>query len=246
MLRKKPARLLSLFTFPAAGALLTGCDRADQPTEPSPDGDRVAAANHVSVTLDSETRGQLAGVRKATAPFQDVGAAMDAGYAQFSPHVPQMGIHYLTDDAIAPDQTSALDSDLDRSEPEILVYVDDAERSDQRRLVAAEYAVPKQGVTPPPEAVDLFSGADAGDWHVHPSAHELGLPMGWTVHGECHYEGGLGISLAEDPGAAFLQLTPNGPIGSWDGPLVEPADCPPALMGSDLLIAHGKWWTLHA
>lgn len=192
----------------------------------------------------------LAELRRATARYQDIRAAQEDGYRQFSLHVPKMGLHYLHESAIASDMTSALDRSLDRSDPEVLVYVDDAPRSGQRRLVAAEYAIPvEEGEdTPPAEALDLFAAAGADEWHVHPSRHALGLGDGWTVHAECHYQGGMGVFLAENPDGDFVRLTPIGPAGTWGGS-IEPAACPESLGGGDLpplLIVHGKWWTLHA
>lgn len=251
-----PSKFPAFVTLPAvllAGlALTTGCDAPDRATGPeaAPDG----PAPDARASMHAATRMELAGVREATAPYQDVAAAEADGYAQFSPHVPGMGIHYLTSGAFDDNGNSTLDGTLDRSDPEILVYVDDAPESPERRLVAVEYAIPKQGGNPPQNAVDLFSGADAGDWHVHPSSHELPLPNSWTVHGECHYEGGIGVFLTEDPGGSFKLWIPapppasNGVVGSWSG-TVEPDQCPTSLGGDPLpplLVAHGKWWTLHA
>lgn len=212
------------------------------------DGDRIRANRHGQG--QGQANHELARVRHATAPYNDLRKATADGYVQFSPHVPGMGIHYLHPSAIGSEGESTLDDMLDPLSPEILVYVDQAPRSHQRRLVAVEYAVPKEGDTPPDNAVELFSGADAGDWHVHPSAHEFGSALeGWTLHGECHYRGGIGVFLAENPTGDFVLWTPpTGAFGSWSG-TVAPDQCPEALGGSPLpplLIAHGKWWTLHA
>lgn len=239
----KPRVLLVLTALLIAGLTLVGCE---QVTPAGPD--RAARFSQQA----PDTRQQLAEVRNATAPYQNVAAAEKGGYVQFSPHVPGMGFHYLQQSAINPDGSSGLDRSLDRADPEVLVYVDDAARSTQRRLVAAEYAVPKQGSSPPSRAVDLFSGADAHDWHVHPSRHDLGLGSGWTVHAECHYEGGLGVFLAEKSDGDFVLLTPlppaDQPVGTWSG-TVRPEACPTSLGGNSLpplLIVHPKWWTLHA
>lgn len=236
----KPRVLLVLTALIVGGLALVGCERAT-PSAPE------EAARFSQQT--AETRQQLAEVRNATAAYQNLAAAREDGYLQFSLHVPGMGYHYLQESAIGPNGGSALDRSLDRTDPEILVYVDDAAESPQRRLVAAEYAVPRDGEDPPEQAVNLFDGADAHEWHVHPSAHELPLSHEWTVHGECHYEGGLGVFLAENPSGDFVLWTPpTGAFGSWSGS-VEPDQCPETIAGSPLpplLIAHGKWWTLHA
>lgn len=237
---------LSAFVLVALG--LGACDdpltRPAEKTSTAPD--LEAASNQTTAAQHRE----LAEVRRALAAYNDLRAARADGYTQFSIHVPGMGIHHLTSSAIGADGNSTLDGSLDRTDPEILVYVDDAadaaKRNPQRRLVAAEYAVPKNGPSPPSEAVNLFTGADADDWHVHPSRHEFGLPASWTLHGECHYEGGLGIFLAENSSGLLLWTPVAGNVGSWDGPPITAADCPatgPA--GTPLLIGHGKWWTLH-
>ncbi len=230
------ASLVSLLAF-------TACEQ----TAPfSTDGDQIRTSRQSR----AETNHELAQVRRATARYNDLRAATADGFVKFSPHVPGMGIHYLHESAINPDGSSALDDELDRLDPEILVYVDQASQSQEKRLVAVEYAVPKDGEAPPQNAVDLFSGADAGDWHVHPSAHEFPmLGHDWTLHGECHYQGGIGVFLAENPEGDFVLWTPpTGPVGGWSG-TVAPGECPTKLGENTLpplLIAHGKWWTLHA
>ena len=221
-------------------------------TSAHPSGEIRGQIGHAggAAAMPAGRRAELAELRRATARYQDIRAAREDGYRQFSVHVPKMGVHYLHESAIASDMTSALDRSLDRGDPEILVYVDDAPQSAQRRLVAAEYAIPvEEGeATPPAEALDLFTDAAADEWHVHPSRHALGLGEGWTVHGECHYQTGVGVFLAENPDGDFVRLTPMGPAGTWGG-TIEPAACPESLGGVDLpplLIVHGKWWTLHA
>lgn len=194
----------------------------------------------------------LDAVRITTEEYKDLNEAKADGYKLFSPFVPEMGFHYLHESAINEDGSSSLDRRLNRTKPEVLVYSDKTEGNSgqfaphNEGFAAVEYAIPKrEGETEPPQhAVALFNNADAHDWHVHPSSHELGLPHGWTVHGECHYESGAGVFLAEDPAGDFLLLTPQGQVGTWNGS-VEPSQCP-ALPGETLRIVHGKWWTLHA
>lgn len=239
----RPRLLLALTALIIGGLALVGCEQVDLTGS-----DRAARFSQQG----PESRHQLAEVREATAAYQNLVAAEKDGYVQFSLHVPGMGTHYLKKSAINPNGSSALDATLDRTDPEILVYVDDAAESPQRRLVAVEYAVPKESSSPPQNAANLFRGADASDWHVHPSGHDLGLAHDWTVHGECHYEGGLGVFLAEKPDGSFVLLTPLPPtdqaVGTWSG-TVGPEACPSSLGGNPLpplLIVHPKWWTLHA
>lgn len=199
---------------------------------------------------DSEMEQQLAEIRESTSTYQDLDAAREDGYVKFSVHIPGMGFHYLTGSAIEDDGTSALDRSLDRGDPEVLLYVEEGGDEANKRLVAVEYAVPVAAgeTSPPQQAVDLFTDADASDWHRHPSRHELGLGPDWTVHAECHYEGGPGVWLAEDPNGTFVQLTPKGQVGTWSG-TVAPDQCPEKAGDQQLpplLIVHEKWWTLHA
>lgn len=251
MTNSAPRFLTLSLTLIASGLLLSGCDAADIATDPTAasHSEEIAARSHGEAPTGPDGSNELASVRSATAQYQDVSTAVADGYAQFSPHVPNMGIHYLNDEAIGVNGMSALDRSLDPRAPEILVYVDDAPRSPQRRLVAVEYAIPKEGDAPPAQAADLFAEADAEDWHVHPSTHELPLSDEWTIHGECHYRGGIGVFLAESPDGDFVLWTPpTGPAGSWSG-TVAPDQCPESLGEQplpELLIAHGKWWTLHA
>ncbi len=231
----------------SGGMFVWGCEQPGSPAQ-SEAAQQSEAPRQSDAMLKGGASHELAQVRRATARYQDTRKAAADGYEQFSPHVPNMGTHYLTRSAIGVGGSSALDHDLDRMEPEILVYVNDASQSRQMRLVAAEYAVPKDGATPPQEAVELFSAAGASEWHVHPSVHELPLSDAWTVHGECHYEGGLGVFLVETPAGDFVLWTPpTGAFGSWSG-TVAPDQCPTSLGGDPLpplLIGHGKWWTLH-
>lgn len=230
MLRTTSRMFSALLGFFVISSVVVACDEDDGPTGPTPEE-------------------EIEMVRSAVEPYEDLATARDAGYVQFSVHVPGMGVHYLHDSAINSDATSALDGSLDREEPEVLVYVNGESGSSEADLVAVEYAIPQEGESPPAEAVDLFAEADAEDWHVHPSVHELPLPDTWTIHGECHYQGGIGVFLAENPDGEFVFWTPpTGALGSWNG-TVEPAQCPETLGEQQLpplLLAHGKWWTLHA
>lgn len=201
-------------------------------------------------TDEAETNQQLVEAREATASYQALDKAKDDGYVKFSLPVPGMGIHYLHESAISSDATLAMDRSLDRTDPEILVYQPEGQQESNARLVSVEYAVPvADGETsPPPQAVGLFDEADAEDWHPHPSRHELRLGDGWTIHAECHYEGGPGVWMGERPDGEFVLLTPEGQVGTWNGSVV-PDQCPTEIDGEPLpplLIVHEKLWTLHA
>ena len=105
----------------------------------------VVAAPSVQASNGTD-ESALAGVRHATAPFHDLGAAVAAGYnpllACFDlPGVGGMGQHYVN--------TSLLDATVVPNQPEALVYEVDGDRL---QLVAVEYIIPWQAwtsVTPP-------------------------------------------------------------------------------------------------
>jgi hypothetical protein len=75
-------------------------------------------------------------VRQATQPFQDVNAAIAAGYSSAGscvsgPEVGAMGVHFANPTLLG-------DGELDAAQPEILVY---EQRNGRLRLLAVEYVV---------------------------------------------------------------------------------------------------------
>lgn len=84
--------------------------------------------------------GPLSDIRRATARYQDVNRAIDAGYVQFfgcvhEPLAGSMGIHFVNGEL-------AGDTELDPAKPEALMY---EERPDGRlELVGVEYIVFKE------------------------------------------------------------------------------------------------------
>lgn len=76
------------------------------------------------------TDGTLAQARAATARFHNVERALEAGYIQASPCVPEQGYHYVN-------FALAADPDLDVSTPEVLLY--EPGRNGKLRLVGVEY-----------------------------------------------------------------------------------------------------------
>ncbi|MDX1585987.1 MAG: hypothetical protein R3222_04550 [Balneolaceae bacterium] len=245
----RSSRANLLYSLLAFLLLFTACDSSLNAPQKSVEGDEAVNQKTVGNSpVKANVNKALAKVRSANAMYQDVRKAVADGYAQFSIHVPNMGIHYVHDSAIGENGSSVLDNKLDPLNPEVLVYVEDNANSSQRRLVAAEYAIPKETEDPPANAMELFPGLGEDAWHVHPSTHGLPLSDNWTIHGECHYQGGLGVFLAENPDDKFVFWTPpTGAFGSWSG-TIDPLECPKTLGGTELpplLIAHGKWWTLH-
>ena len=124
--------------------------------------DRVAAA-HDGGECGQECRQQLAQVRAATAKYHNVQAAIEDGYAPLSPCValpsgPAMGIHYVN--------IPKVDASINVVEPEVLVYLPDAEGD--LTLVAVEYMIP---TVFSPSAPQLMGQ------HFHPGPQST-----WTLH----------------------------------------------------------------
>ncbi len=105
-------------------------------------------------------RAELAGVRAATAQFQDVDNAIDEGYELldvcFESASGGMGIHYL----------KGIDATLDPLAPEALVYEVTAHGP---KLVAVEYIVPVGLSASPPEVLgqQLHENSALGLWVLH-------------------------------------------------------------------------------
>ncbi|MFD5823646.1 hypothetical protein [Nesterenkonia xinjiangensis] len=107
---------------------------------------------------DATGQADLAQVRSATAAYHDLGTAMDAGYAQVSDCVPNMGYHYQRG-------VAATAEDLDPLNPEILVYA--PLPNGRNKLVAVEYATWD-------EEAELFGTAfDPPHPHGGPPFHTL-------------------------------------------------------------------------
>jgi len=115
-----------------------------------------AAAAHNRFTSDAEARAtsddcedgcqrDLALARAATAKYHDIEVALADGFIPVSPCIAlpngaTMGFHYL--------KPSRVDSSVDPAEPELLLYLPNAEG--KLKLVALEYFVPFDGSSPAP------------------------------------------------------------------------------------------------
>lgn len=108
---------------------------------------------------------ELDQVRTATEQYQDMNAAMTAGYAvKATEHIQGMGIHQLKPDL--------LDDRFEAERPEILLYIEQPEGVMQ--LVGVEYAVPVD-LDNPASAPEGFTG-DTDVWVIN---EEISL---WTLH----------------------------------------------------------------
>lgn len=131
---------------------------------------------------------ELAEVRSATAEYNDTQNATDAGYHPEETAVCGMGYHWPN--------PVLLDFELDKTEPEVLVYGEDDDGS--LVLGAVEYAVPKVGDEQP----DLFDNADP-EWHVLPLPPEAPFDSLWTLHAWVHSHNPEGVFHPTNPRELF-------------------------------------------
>jgi hypothetical protein len=142
----------------SAGALVTGA---------------VALAGLFAVPSAAED--QLEQIRQATTGYQDVAAAIDAGYVQFfgcvhEPLAGSMGIHFVN-------ATLAGDGVIDAATPEALMYAPAADGS--LELLGVEYVVFKEAWdaenTTPPELFGM-------PFNVVEEPNRYGLPTFYELH----------------------------------------------------------------
>ena len=117
----------------------------------------------------ADSRGTVAQVRQAIAPFRDVDAAVAAGYlpvggCESSPEG-GMGVHYLNPAHGAP-------GPVDPAKPAILLYAPDDDG--RLQLLGAEYWQPAVGQPTPTLAGEPFDGPMPG--------HGPGMPVHYDLH----------------------------------------------------------------
>ncbi|WP_340102453.1 hypothetical protein [Rhodohalobacter sp. 8-1] len=130
----------------------------------------------------------LADVRSASAQFHDVDKAEAEGYSQASEFVPGMGYHYVN--------PAFVDAEINPTEPEALVYLDNPVDEDKRRLVAVEYIIPFAIIpsdTPHSEFDNKFPGVDGDKWHKEDEIDS------WTLHAWIWYPNPDGVFHPTNP-----------------------------------------------
>ncbi len=110
-----------------------------------------------AVPLSALTQSQIAEVKRAVAPYNDIAVARRDGWRKATGHVPLMGEHWSRRDN-TPDYTSP--DQIDFSRPTNLMY---AEINGRRQLLAVAYVVRIAEGEPLPQG---FAGS-ADRWHVH-------------------------------------------------------------------------------
>jgi hypothetical protein len=128
----------------------------------------------------------LAGVRSSTASYHDVEKAEEDGYVQTSPFVPGMGYHYVN--------VNLLDEEINPNTPEALVYNDNPQHEDKRKLVAVEYIIPDPDEDMTHSDFDnKFPGVDGETWHYEEEIDS------WTLHAWIWYPNPEGIFHGTNP-----------------------------------------------
>ncbi len=113
-------------------------------------------------------------VRRATQPYQDIGAATAAGYAPFlgcvtGPQGGAMGIHYVNSSLVA-------DGRLDPQRPEALMY---EPRNGKLELVGVEYIVIASAWDAAHKSPPTLMGQV---FHYTPSPNRYGIPAFYALH----------------------------------------------------------------
>jgi len=188
-------------------ALAAGCAGAEASSPPTTtvDGYATPADGHGAHTMNQQDR---IAAMLATANYQDVGAAEEAGYESSlgtlgcfqSADKGGMGVHYINADL--------MDDKVDITKPEALVYELDA-TGKVTNLVAHEYIVPVDAWTAkqPPRLFGM-------DFHRHPT-----LPL-WVLHTWLWKDNPAG--MFEDWNPAVRQCGEAVPVFGVDLPVSSP------------------------
>jgi hypothetical protein len=135
---------------------------------------------------------QLAAVRRATAKYRNVKAAIADGFVQASgctesPGVGGMGYHYMN-------MANVADGVLDATKPELLVYVP---TEDGLKLAAAEYfqADADQNLATDSDRPSLFGIPFDGPM----PGHEPGMPIHYDLHAWVWYHNPSGVFAPWNP-----------------------------------------------
>jgi hypothetical protein len=112
--------------------------------------------------LPLEVHTMLQELKAATAKYHDINKALADGYVDINVVVPHMGHHFLN--------PAYLDAEFDHTKPEILVY--ELRPNGKYQLVAAEFAVPLNLSSVPPEGFPgsydgWVENTGAGIWALH-------------------------------------------------------------------------------
>lgn len=173
-MRYSLARSLPVLLVATGFAVLSACDRPEpaglEPTalEGGPAVLSMHGGAHGDGDLSPEVRKQLAALRRLTAPFHRIDAAMAAGWdtpvtgCLSHPTEGAMGVHY--------GNLAFFNAEAVLLEPETLLY--EPMKNGKMRLVGVEYVIPfteLPATADPPEILGqhFHANTDAGVWGFH-------------------------------------------------------------------------------
>ena len=123
---------------------------------------------------------QIALLTAATAKYADVQTALDEGFVQQGPYVPNKGLHYM--------KMSRLDRTFNVEEPEILLYVPDGNGGLDFVAVEFAYTLPSSQPT-----------GFTGDQDVWAQNMMIGPTGAWSLHAWVGVENPNGFFTAANP-----------------------------------------------
>lgn len=134
---------------------------------------------------DDPLQRELDKLQEAIKPFQDMNAALAAGYTvRATEHVSGMGVHYLNPDL--------LDNIFEVDKPEVLIYVEQPDGT--MAFVAVEFGTPVDLANPGP-APEGFTGT-SDVWRID---QQFSL---WTLHA---------WTVLDNPNGIFAPMNPQVP-----------------------------------
>ncbi len=147
---------------------------------------------HAEGELDAHARKELAALRRLTAPFHRIEAAMAAGWdapvtgCLSHPTDGAMGVHY--------GNLSFFDAEAAVLEPETLLY--EPTKNGGMRLVGIEYLIPFSELPATADAPELLgqhfhANTDAGVWALHVwlwRHNPAGLFADWNANVTCEWD----------------------------------------------------------
>jgi hypothetical protein len=177
-----------------AAVVIAACATTESPTASSESRAALAPSGHAShangVELTPEQRAGVIAVRQATAPFQYVRVARNAGYTNQFPAgcaasaAGAQGFHFLN--------PSLVDDKVDLLRPELVMYEPQADGT--MKLVGVDYIIPFDKWTSPDAptllGVPMMRNEPLGVWALHiwaQRANPSGMFAMWNPAASCAY-----------------------------------------------------------
>lgn len=156
--------------------LLPACD--DDPAQPADGGEQ-------------DVEQLVTALRSMSQPFQDIDAALAAGYEEASPCIANMGFHYVKPDRV--------DGTVIDDQPELLLYEPQADG--EMRLVGVEYLVMAPDWDAVNDAPPSVAGQAFDDHRAENQRHGLPFPH-YDLHVWIWEENTMGLFVPFNPAVA--------------------------------------------